>query len=93
MILVPELLWENILDLSCPTEEAPLQVPEAVDIPVSLSSLLPPQAGPDHSQSGRPVGLSPLLPPAPDKCVISSCSLMETREGAANGINTAVPFC
>ena len=37
--------------------------------------------------------LSPLLPPAPDKCVISGWSLMETREGAANGINTAVPFC
>ena len=27
------------------------------------------------------VALSPLLPPAPDKCVISGCSLMETSRG------------
>lgn len=53
----PELLWENIPALSCPTEEAPLQDPEAVDTPVSPSSLPPPQAGPDRSQSGWALGL------------------------------------
>lgn len=88
----PELLWENIPALSCPTEEAPCRTPRGGRYPSIPSSLPPPQAGPDRSQVKRALGLCAHSFPAPDKCVISGCSLMESSRGAANGINIAVPF-